>query len=234
MDFFEAVRSRRSVRRFTKEPVPETVIQKALDAALLAPNSSNMQPWEFYWIRSSEKKSKLVEACLSQSAASTAAELIVVVCRADTWRRNKRMMLERFANEPNSRGAKQRRDYYEKIVPLAYTYGWFNSFGLFKFIFFSIIGLFRPVPRSPVSRSQVFHVLHKSTALACENFMLAIAAQGFGSCPMEGFDEVRVKRILGLGRQASVVMVISVGKTDPSGIFGDQIRFNKNLFVFEV
>lgn len=47
MDFFEVVQKRRSVRKFTATAVPEAVIEKAIDAALIAPNSSNLQPWEF-------------------------------------------------------------------------------------------------------------------------------------------------------------------------------------------
>ena len=60
MNFFETVERRRSVRKYLKEPVPRPVMQKALDAALLAPNSSNLQPWEFYWVTQPEKKQQLV------------------------------------------------------------------------------------------------------------------------------------------------------------------------------
>ena len=56
MDFFEAVNKRRSVRKFTNTEVPESVMRKCLKASLQAPNSSNLQPWEFYWIRNLEKK----------------------------------------------------------------------------------------------------------------------------------------------------------------------------------
>jgi nitroreductase len=45
MEFFEAVVRRRSVRKFTPEAVPEAVIRKAFEAAILAPNSSNTQTW---------------------------------------------------------------------------------------------------------------------------------------------------------------------------------------------
>ncbi len=68
----------------------------------------------------------------------------------------------------------------------------------------------------------------KSCALACENFMLAIAAQEFDTCPMEGFDESRVKRLLRLGRRASVVMVISVGRRDPRGLWGERFRLPRS------
>ena len=51
MDFFEVVSKRRSVRKFSEEAVPESVMRKCLKAAVQAPNSSNLQPWEFYWIK---------------------------------------------------------------------------------------------------------------------------------------------------------------------------------------
>ena len=47
MDFFELVDKRRSVRKFSNETIPEQVIIKALNAAVLSANSSNLQPWEF-------------------------------------------------------------------------------------------------------------------------------------------------------------------------------------------
>ena len=73
MDFFEAVNKRRSVRRFTDTPVPESIMRKCLKTSVLAANSSNLQPWEFYWIRDKEKKKKIIEACFSQNAANLAA-----------------------------------------------------------------------------------------------------------------------------------------------------------------
>ena len=60
MDFFEAVNKRRSVRKFTNTEVPEAVMKKCLRTSLQAPNSSNLQPWEFYWIRNLEKKEQVV------------------------------------------------------------------------------------------------------------------------------------------------------------------------------
>ena len=68
-EFTELVKSRRSCRVYTDEPIPEEVMQKCLDLALLAPNSSNLQPWEFYWVKSKEKREKLNHYCLDQATA---------------------------------------------------------------------------------------------------------------------------------------------------------------------
>ena len=72
MDFFELVDKRRSVRKFSNESIPEEVITKALKTALLAANSSNLQPWEFYWVKDRNNKDDLIKACFSQNAAKTA------------------------------------------------------------------------------------------------------------------------------------------------------------------
>ena len=72
-EFKKVVETRRSVRVFDRTPVPEADVREALDLALLAPNSSNLQPWEFHWVRTPKMRAALVEACLSQPAAKTAA-----------------------------------------------------------------------------------------------------------------------------------------------------------------
>ena len=60
-EFQQIIDYRRSNRKFdTAIPVPEEVMKKSLERTLLSPNSSNMQLWEFYWIRSEEMKKKFV------------------------------------------------------------------------------------------------------------------------------------------------------------------------------
>jgi nitroreductase len=51
---------------------------------------------------------------------------------------------------------------------------------------------------------------------------------------MEGFDEPRVKQILGLNRKTHVVMIISVGETDPKGINSPQYRVPNNYVIHTV
>ncbi len=61
--------------------------------------------------------------------------------------------------------------------------------------------------------------MHKSFALAAQTFILSIAAEGFESCPMEGFDSEREKKALNLPEMAEVNRIISVGKVTPAGIW---------------
>jgi nitroreductase len=47
LDFFEVLRTRRSVRSFTTEPVSQQDLQELIDSAILAPSGMNLQPWAF-------------------------------------------------------------------------------------------------------------------------------------------------------------------------------------------
>jgi len=230
-EFEKVITSRRSVRRFTEEPVPEDILHKALDHALLAPNSSNLQTWQFYWIKSKAIRIKLDEAFLNQPAVTTAPELIVIACRPDYWKKNSKKMADYLIQKNPKHPA---LSYYKKIVPLFYSLGIFNIIGIIKKIVFFCIGLKKPIPRQVTSKSDLNTWAVKSAALACENIMLSLRAQGYDSCPMEGFDSKRVKKILKLPRNSVVVMGISAGKRAQDGVFGEQLRFERDEFIFKV
>ena len=51
MDVFEAIKNRRSVRKYKPELVPKDLVQKILEAAVRAPSASNIQPWNFIVIK---------------------------------------------------------------------------------------------------------------------------------------------------------------------------------------
>lgn len=46
-DFYETMRTRRTVRDFSSDPVPRRVIEDCIRAAGTAPNGANLQPWQF-------------------------------------------------------------------------------------------------------------------------------------------------------------------------------------------
>src|SRR5690606_10861713 len=112
------------VRRFADEPIPDAVVHRCLDLALLAPTSSNLQAWEFYRVVDPEKKRRLAAACLSQPAATTAPELIVAVASLDTWREHSDAMLELFERSPWT-WPKTMKLYYRRVTHVAYGLGRF-------------------------------------------------------------------------------------------------------------
>lgn len=228
-EFNKIINNRRSVRFYTEEKIPSEIVEKVLDWGLLAPNSSNLQAWEFYWVKDPKKKADLVEALLSQPAARTAQELIVAVAKRKSWKKISQQMLSVLEQSPDV--PKAAKDYYGKIVPLAYTMGPSGVIGLFKKIAVTVAGVWRPVPREPCSIADMRVWAVKSTALACENIMLGFSAFGYDSCPMEGYDSSRVKKVLGLSGSDEVVMVISAGKRDQKGVYGPRIRMPREQFI---
>lgn len=232
--FTELVKNRRSCRIYTDEKIPEDVMNKCLNMALLAPNSSNMQPWEFYWVRSEEKRNLLTSYCLDQNTVKTAAEMIVVVARRDTWKRNCELMLKAFEQQKED-VPKSAVAYYKKIAPMAYSQGFLGWFGLVKRLVFSLMAINKPMVRQPKSIADMRVWSNKSTALGCQTLMLAFRAYGFDTCPIEGLDHRRVRRMLKLPYgKAEVCMAISVGKRGDNGIYGPRIRFDRDLFIKEV
>lgn len=59
MDAFELIKTRRSIRKFTDEPVPDELINKIIEAGTWAPSGMNNQPWKFAVIRNEDLKNKL-------------------------------------------------------------------------------------------------------------------------------------------------------------------------------
>jgi len=79
LDIFEAIRTRRSIRAFTREEVSDREIKEILDAARWAPSAGNIQPWIFVIIRKPEMKRRLAEAALNQHFIYE-APVVIVVC----------------------------------------------------------------------------------------------------------------------------------------------------------
>ncbi|HLF88510.1 MAG TPA: nitroreductase family protein [Anaerolineales bacterium] len=58
----EWIRSRRSVRRFLPDPVPQPVIESLLETGTFAPSAHNRQPWRFAVLTTLESKTRLADA----------------------------------------------------------------------------------------------------------------------------------------------------------------------------
>lgn len=229
-EFQKVIDSRRSVRVFEDVSVPEDIITKCMENALLAPNSSNLQPWEIYRIKNKKTRDMINNACLDQTAAVSAAELFIFVARTGTWKKHADEMLALF-NRQGSKVPGSAKKYYGKLVPFVYNQGFLNLFGCLKRGLYFIKGFSGPIIREPVNMNHMRIWAVKSTALACENFMLSMRAYGFDSCPMEGYDSSRIKKILALPKDALVVMAIGTGKRKQGGIWGKRIRYDSSRFL---
>ena len=227
-EFDKIVRIRRSVRRYKKTEINDDDVKDSILHASLAPNSSNLQLWEFYHVTSEKLMNRISEACFNQPAARTANQFVVIVTRKDLWNERRIFNINTIKNKTlnTSNKSLKNRDlalkYYKYLIPTIYK-EFFGLLGYIRYINAMIIGLFRPIYRQ-VTNSDMRVVAHKSSALAAQNFMLSMTSKGYDTCPMEGFDSLRVKRILSLPYSSEINMVISCGIRDDDGVYGKQIR----------
>lgn len=67
--FYEAIRSRHTVRDFSNRPVPREIIEQCLRAAGTAPSGANHQPWHFAVIADANRKRRIREAAEEEERA---------------------------------------------------------------------------------------------------------------------------------------------------------------------
>lgn len=215
------IESRRAVRRFEAESIPDEVISDCLEMAVLAPNSCNLQPWSFQVIRDPALLAKLHPICMSQNAAK-APLIIAVLARPDTWRQACRDIITYW---PEPEVPARIRSFYTKTAPFQYNQGPFGLLGLFKRQLLRVAALRKPLMRTPNSKAQMRIWAVKSTALAAQNLMLGFQSHGYATCPMEGFDEVRLRKVLDIPREAIPIMLLAVGKQNDKGVYNPRLRF---------
>jgi len=240
MTLEEIILHRRSVRIFDDQHVfDHETVTRALNLAILAPNSSNLQTWEFYRIRSREKMKQLIPFGLNQNAFRTAAELVLFVSRRDLWRERCQWHLEEIKTQlmQGSKNEKRLRKglrYYGRLMPFLYRTDILGINTLIRWLFM----LYRDLSGKPmlrwITKADTVVVSNKSLALAAENFMLAMTDAGYDTCPMEGFDEKHVKKFLSLPARSNICMIIACGKGKPEGIYYERRRLDYKDVVFEV
>jgi nitroreductase len=78
MDVMQAIKGRRSIRKYRTEPVPEEALQTVLEAARWAPSWSNTQCWRLIVVRDKETKSKLADTLkgIRPGRSNAAAEAV--------------------------------------------------------------------------------------------------------------------------------------------------------------
>ena len=83
------IRKRRSIRKFKPNPIEPEKVDMLVEAALCAPSSRGMQPWEFVVVTDKDLLEKLSRARTHGSAFLENAPLAVVVCadpdKSDVW-----------------------------------------------------------------------------------------------------------------------------------------------------
>lgn len=191
MDLFEAIRDRKSIRRFKQTPVPDEDIARILDAGRLAPSANNSQPWSFTVIRDRAVLRRMADAV--------------------------RGMVDRMI--PHAEGEKQaqRLAAYRGTY---YTFFESAPVVIAVFLEGYDAGTDRLLARMGYAPDDIRRLRPlpglQSVAAAIQNMLLAIHALGYGSCWMTGplVAQETFETMLGYGREKYIAALLPVGVPD--------------------
>ncbi len=209
--FDRLARSRRATRHFLPDSIPTGLLDRLLDTARWAPSGYNLQPTHFVVVTDPTIRRRLRSACLNQAQIEE-APAVIVFCG------DRRVALNHFESMLRlERECGACTPEYEAllrwVVPLAFGAGPLGLGWLWKATLIPLARLFRPVPEMPAVHRRYWVV--KQVMLTAMSFMLAAESAGLSTLPMEGFDEGRVRKVLGIPRSCVVPVVIAVGYAKP-------------------
>jgi len=191
MDLVDAVKGRRSIRRFKQTPLPDEDIRKILDAGRLAPSSSNTQPWSFMVIRNRGK--------LKQMAS---------VVRA---------MVDRMIPFAEDEKQAQRLAAYKSNY---YTFFEHAPVVIAVFLETADTGTEKLLVKMGYSAEEITRLRPapaiQSVSAAIEHMLLAIHSLGYGSCWMTGplVAQEAFEKVLGFGREKFIAALLPLGVPD--------------------
>jgi nitroreductase len=216
-EILNAIMKRRAIKVFDPVAISPEIREQILNAARMAPSSFNIQPYRFYWIESPESRKTAARLCMGQSPAATASALVVAVADIASWKTTTKHELEWMRTAGFSPEKLAEAEKKANLGKWFFLQGWFGVFGALKlFVLRSLHVAGKTIGTIPVARHGMFKWAGKSGALACANLMIAAEALGLNTCPMEGFDDIRLGKFLGLSpRKHEIIMVIAIGKKSP-------------------
>lgn len=183
MDILESVNGRRSINFFqVGKEISESTMRSLLEIANTAPSSMNLQPWKVIVVKSDEMKDKLMKVAFGQSKVKEASVVFIIVADPESLEKNIDNVLKSWVNLGYM--DKETADKYRGIA----------------------INLYSDVNSE---KRKIFAV--KNASFFAMNLM--ITARGFGleTHPMDGFNELELKKLFGLSNNSIVPLIIACG-----------------------
>ncbi len=181
MELQNVLESRRSIRQFRSDPLPESTITALLEAARLAPSGTNLQPWRFLAVTSAEMRSRLAECTFNVNFIGQAP--LTMVCCADLSALETR---GQRIKELREAGAFAGTD-LEKVPLESYT------------------------KRTQRDQAANIAYLNVNVAIAVEHMILKAVDLGLGSCWVMLFSQRRVQELLNLPESLHVTALLPIG-----------------------
>lgn len=186
MDFFEVLNGRRSIRRFTDEPVRDSDLNQMLEAARLAPSAHNSQPWHFIIVKSQETIKKM--------AATVHVKIDEIKTHPEL--QDKKDRIERY---------RYYFTFFEEAPMVIAVLGKQEE---------NIVQEAMRVYDLMLARSIQSDSNEQSVAAAIENLLLAATALGYGGCWMTGplIAVKELEKLLHVERPRYLTALVPVGR----------------------
>lgn len=181
----ETIRSRRSVRRFRPDPVPDPLLRELLELTMEAPSSWNFQSWSVVAVRDPATREALSLAANGQRQPREAPLTLVFLAETGRWNED---LTDVY------RAARGNQAWDEGFVHATATSG---------------IDFQRELDARGLGREYAV----KDAAIAATHTMLAATALGLATSPMNGWDEAEVLKVIGTDHREdlAVSLLLSVG-----------------------
>jgi nitroreductase len=188
MEFYDAVKRRRTVREFQDKPVPEAALRRALAAGLRAPCNAHLKSWQFILLRDLEKRDKAVLDGLKARDMKDRDEIERFVARFE---------------EP------ELKNVYRRSLP--------RQLSMLLEAPELLLVCYRMKPQGECRTLFELNPL-ASVWMCIENIMLALAAEGLFGCTYTPYEAKGLKEFLGVPAGFEIAAVIPFGfPKDPPG-----------------
>jgi len=209
--FSEIVQNRYSNTHYARKSVCRTILNDLLRLTQRAPSSFNTQPFKLIVLQDPALRNKVAtHAMLGANGDRVRNAPVTVVFAADL--ESGRLMprvVELFRQTGTfPEGFLKKVPFFATLFSTGYRFSllrWCLYWG--KRVAMNVVGVFKAVPR--FERPETWAA--KNTMLAAMTFMLAASSHGLTTCPMEGFDARRLRRLLKVPSRYEVPVVICVG-----------------------
>ncbi|MFC0523062.1 nitroreductase family protein [Pontibacillus salicampi] len=203
-DFFTVAKERRSVRQYDSSYKMEaSEIRELLETAILAPSSSNLQPWRFLVIQDQAEKEALLPIAYNQQQVMDSSAVIAVLGDRYAYKNAERIYSD-IAKKGNM--PEEVKDTY--VASIMQNYGNFKE-------------------------ERLSRIAAIDGGIVSQQLMLAAKAKGLDTVPMGGYDEAKLKEAFNIPENLEPVMLIAVGKGAKAGFektrlpLDDILQWNK-------
>jgi len=205
MEFYQAVKSRRTVREFAPRPVEEDKVKRALEAGLAAPSNAHLKSWEFVLLRDREARRKAVVEGLKARDIKSHDEI--------------EKFLAAFENETL-------KNVYRRTLPLQLT--------MMPEAPEVLVVCYRMKPLASCRTLFELNPL-ASVWMCVENIMLALATEGLFGCTCTPYDAEGLKKHIGIPSGFEIAAVIPFGypKTAPGPAEDEGLEKRIHIDKFE-